>query len=211
MTDNPSKTPATVFLVVSDTDERSQLNSWLAHSGSNIRAYQSAGEFLLDRPDMTDSIVVADFRLPGMTGVDLFEYLHHVHPSVSVVFIADRTDALAVIRNTMAEFLIRPVHPEKLRETITRVFNGEELDKSELQSDLGQITDREYAFFFPNTSFTANQAATSPPDWLPAPGPSKPIEPGSWTKLAPMICRIWFESFGQRIRTDQLIWPTIQL
>ena len=147
MTDNPSKTPATVFLVVCDTDERSELNSQLTHSRFRVRAYQSAGEFLLDRPDLTDSIVVADFRLPGMTGVDLYEYLQNVQPPVPVVFVTDRTDVLSVIRNTLAEFLIRPVDPEKLRETVIRVYNGEEIDKSELQSAFGQITDSEYAFF----------------------------------------------------------------
>lgn len=146
MTGDPSKTPAAVFLILMEDEERDQIRIQLTRSGIRVHSYQTVREFLLDRQNLTDSVVLTEFRLPGMTGIDLFDFLRNLQPPVPVVLIAEQTDAPAVIRKSSAEFLIRPVDGRQLKEAVLRAANGEEIDRSELQSAFASITDSEYEF-----------------------------------------------------------------
>lgn len=68
-------------------------------------------------------IVVADMRMPGMTGVDLISEIRKRHPQTSRVILSGVRDQEEIARCLGAthQFIPKPVDLETLRETVTRI------------------------------------------------------------------------------------------
>jgi len=101
--------PPTVFVVDDDDSVRKALKRLLSANGYQVMAYESAEDFLLaDRPHAQGCIVL-DIRLPGMSGLDLYEHLASSGRKYPIIFItaqdnpewqgrAAETDAIAYLR-----------------------------------------------------------------------------------------------------------------
>ncbi len=104
----PGKPPA-VFVVDDDDSVRKALKRLLSVNGYQVMTFESAEDFLLaDRPHAQGCIVL-DIRLPGMSGLDLYEHLASSGRKYPIIFItaqdnpqwqrrAAETDAIAYLR-----------------------------------------------------------------------------------------------------------------
>ena len=100
-----------VYVVEDDESMRRALGRLLRSAGLEVAAFASALEFL-DRSRPGGACLVADVRMPGMTGLELQQHLASTRPGLPVVVITGhgnerlRQEALA---GGAAAFLDKPV------------------------------------------------------------------------------------------------------
>ncbi|HZG87767.1 response regulator [Paenibacillus sp.] len=77
-------------------------------------------------------IVVADIRMPGMSGIELAEYVQREHPGIKVVILtgfADFAYAQSAIRYGVIDFIVKTNPIPKLKEAIGRAIDRIEADR----------------------------------------------------------------------------------
>lgn len=107
---------ATVFVVDDDLSVRRSLTRLLASAGYEVVSCASAEEFLgldLVRP----ACLVTDVRMPGMTGLDLFEAVRASGLDLPIILSSGDADAATAAHaraNGAVRFLAKPFDPEEL-------------------------------------------------------------------------------------------------
>lgn len=82
MTTNASKTTGRVLIVDDDPDTRDAIVQALDFSGFDVFGVRS-GKIALDvLPNSNVEVVIADWAMPGMNGIELIEKVHLAHPHV---------------------------------------------------------------------------------------------------------------------------------
>src|SRR3954469_354088 len=116
--DNPSMGGASSQLIaIVDDDElmRGALQGLLKEAGFSTRAFPSAEEFLTSgQPDRT-ACLIADIRMPGMSGIDLQARLNADQIKIPIIFITAHGDArlrMQAMRAGAVEFLAKPFDDE---------------------------------------------------------------------------------------------------
>lgn len=110
-----------VFLADDDEDVRDALGLLLRTAGFTVETYPSALAFLV-RPDQAAAgCLVADVRMPGLSGLQLLERLVAEGDRLPVVVITGHGDVAAcrrAFRNGAVDFLTKPVDEQALIEAI---------------------------------------------------------------------------------------------
>jgi len=111
-----------VVAIVDDDDAvRVALEGLLRSAGLTARAYESAEEFIRSGQQTQTSCLIADIRMPGMSGLELQARLNSENCRVPIVFITAHGDAqmrLQALRAGAVEFLAKPFNDEVLLETV---------------------------------------------------------------------------------------------
>ena len=138
----------TVFIVDDDASVRDSLALMLGLSGYRTAAFADAEGFL--RACRADWVgcVVADLRLPGMTGVELQAELRrqaHTLPFIIITAHGDVPTARAAFHANAVDFLEKPFDHAQLRAAIDRAFSSEErrLQRAAEAVRLAMLTARE--------------------------------------------------------------------
>ena len=98
----------------------------LEEVGHEVAIAQSPHEALARFQSEAYDIVVTDFRMPQMSGVDLIRDLRAVNPKVPIVLISGFTDALGLDEETTgADAVIQKSHSEvpQLVRAVSRLLN----------------------------------------------------------------------------------------
>jgi RNA polymerase sigma factor (sigma-70 family) len=107
----PEEPDQSIFIVDDDEALRDSLVWLLESSGYQVCAYESAEVFLdAYRPEMTGCLVL-DVRMPGMSGLELFEELRRRHCTLPVIFITGHGDvpmAVAAVKRGAVDFIEKP-------------------------------------------------------------------------------------------------------
>jgi FixJ family two-component response regulator len=137
-----------VFIVEDDVSVRDSLALMLGLSGHRTAVFRDAEAFLRAwQPDWA-GCVVADLRLPGMTGIELQAELHRRGSALPVIIITAHGDvpsARAAFHASAVDFLEKPFDHAQLRAVIERAFSqeGRRLQRAAEQSRLAVLTARE--------------------------------------------------------------------
>lgn len=149
---------ATVFIVDDDAGVREAL-AWLLRSRRLLSAtYAGAGEFeaMLAggfRPAQPCCLLL-DVRMPGMSGIALFEKLAQrgLEQAMPVIFLTGHADvptAVDMVKRGAFDFCEKPFSDNALVDRIEEALRRSEQvlaalrDKARLQTRLGELTDRE--------------------------------------------------------------------
>lgn len=107
----PEEPDQSIFIVDDDEALRDSLVWLLESSGYHVYAYESAEVFLdAYRCEMTGCLVL-DVRMPGMSGLELFEELRRRHCTLPVIFITGHGDvpmAVAAVKRGAVDFIEKP-------------------------------------------------------------------------------------------------------
>lgn len=115
----------TVYIVDDDPDMRDSLGWLLETVGLRALAYASAEEFAREYREDGPACLVLDVRMPGWSGLDLFEDLRAEGSSMPVLFITAHADvpmAVRAMKSGAAEFLEKPFNGQVLLEKIQRAL-----------------------------------------------------------------------------------------
>lgn len=150
---DPSLTKAVVFVVDDDQAMRNSLK-WLIESvGVQVESFASADEFLAQYQPGRAGCLVLDVRMPGMSGLDLQEYLLEKNIHIPVVIITGHGDvpmAVRAMKGGAIDFIEKPFNDEVLLDAIRRAIAYEEQQRSQhvenlhIQERLSHLTPREH-------------------------------------------------------------------
>src|SRR5467141_3247776 len=121
---SPMVTQAKARLVaIVDDDElmRGALQGLLKFAGLPAQAFASAEEFLKSGQQNHTACLIADIRMPGMSGLDLQAKLNAEKCRIPIIFITAHGDAqmrMHALRAGAVEFLSKPFNDEALLETV---------------------------------------------------------------------------------------------
>jgi FixJ family two-component response regulator len=111
------------FVAIVDDDDlmRGALQGLLKASELRVRAFASAEEFLNWQDHGHAACLIADIRMPGMSGLDLQARLNAEQIRIPTIFITAHCDArmrMQAMRAGAVEFLEKPFDDEVLLESV---------------------------------------------------------------------------------------------
>jgi FixJ family two-component response regulator len=114
--------PATIHIVDDDEELRRSLTRLLCAEGYEVRAYASAGSFLLAPPtERGPACVLLDLEMPGPSGLELQQALQRQPLAPPVVFLSGRGNVSSGVQAMKAgavDFLEKPVEPAALLDAV---------------------------------------------------------------------------------------------
>lgn len=114
-----------VFLIDDEAGVRQALASMLSTYDFAVEAFASADAFLAAHGNVDGGCVVADVRMPGMSGLDLQRELARRGSPLPVVLVTGHGDipmAVAALKAGAQDFLEKPVDDEALVAAIQRAL-----------------------------------------------------------------------------------------
>jgi FixJ family two-component response regulator len=113
----------TRIIAIVDDDEsvRFALKGMMKSVGLPAQAFASAEDFLNSGLLRQTACLIADIRMPGMSGLDLQNKLNAEHCRIPTIFITAHGDAklrLQALRGGAVEFLAKPFDDEVLLENV---------------------------------------------------------------------------------------------
>jgi RNA polymerase sigma factor (sigma-70 family) len=147
-----SHAPPTVFVVDDDASTRELLVWLMKRNMLAVEAFPDARAFLdayvTDRP----GCLVLDLDMPGMSGLDLQEYLNGQGLLLPVIFLSGRADvpnAVRAVREGAVDFIEKPFDYKRVVERIQESLARDASSRAVRQRKriackrLGQLTQRE--------------------------------------------------------------------
>jgi RNA polymerase sigma factor (sigma-70 family) len=127
--------PTPVVRVVDDDEAfRTAITRLLKAGGYDVRAYSSAGDFLLEEEESRPGCVVLDLKMPAPDGLELQSAIARRGNPLPIVFLTAHGDIAASVRamkNGAEDFLTKPVKKEALFAAIEAALARDERSRVE--------------------------------------------------------------------------------
>jgi FixJ family two-component response regulator len=110
-----------VAVVEDDKSYRGAVQRLLKSAGFSARSFASAEDFLNSGQQHETGCLIADIRMPGMSGLDLQSKLNSDHCPIPTIFITAHGDEkmrLQAMRGGAVKFLAKPFDGEVLLEAV---------------------------------------------------------------------------------------------
>lgn len=111
----------TVFVVDDDQAVAESLRALLRSVDIPVKTYPSAQAFIDDSASSKTGCLVLDVRMPGMSGLQLQEYLEARNITIPIIFITGHGDVPMAVRAVKAgalDFLEKPFHDQDLLDRV---------------------------------------------------------------------------------------------
>jgi two-component system, NtrC family, response regulator AtoC len=115
-----------VLLVDDDEDTRTLLEESLRRRSFNVHAVASAQECLEWVRNHDVDVVVTDFQMPGLSGLDLCEQLRQRHPNLLAIMLTGMGTydiAISAVRAGVYDYVTKPVKVDQLVLVLERAFD----------------------------------------------------------------------------------------
>lgn len=124
MADSPNK----IVAVIDDHRYlRESIKDLLEASGYDSALYDSADSFLSEKGYSAVDCILADVRMPGMSGVEMLQALNRMPSHPPVIIMTAHGDAeieSAVLQEGAVAFLRKPVNADLLMSWLERAIEG---------------------------------------------------------------------------------------
>ena len=110
-----------VAILDDDDSVRGALQGLLKAVGLPAQAFASAEEFLQSGQQHLTACLIADIRMPGMSGLELQAQLNAEHCRIPIIFITAHGETkmrMQALRAGAVEFLTKPFNDEALLESV---------------------------------------------------------------------------------------------
>ena len=148
----PPSPPPTIFIVDDDPSARNGLLLLVRSAGWHGEAFASAREFMARPAFSGTGCVVLDVCLPGMTGLELRDWIAGQKIALPIVFLTGHGDVptgVDAMKKGAVDFLQKPVDDEALLQAIRRALERHEVaqlrcqELERIQTRLRRLTPRE--------------------------------------------------------------------
>lgn len=111
------------MVVIVDDDQliRDSLGGLMKEAGFSALTFASAEEFLNSGEEKRTACLIADIRMPGMSGLELQAKLNEAHQRIPIIFITAQGDEklrLQALRAGAVEFLTKPLDDQALLDCV---------------------------------------------------------------------------------------------
>lgn len=144
--------PLVVYVVDDDASIRDSLSLMLGLAGYSTRLFADAESLLVAFEEQWSGCVLADLRLPGMTGLELQARVRERGSNIPFIIITAHGDvpaARAAFRAHAVDFIEKPFDEAQLRNAIDAAFAmeqqraGSDQDAQIIAEKLARLTSRE--------------------------------------------------------------------
>jgi FixJ family two-component response regulator len=141
-----------VYVVDDDEPMRDSLVWLLESRGFQVEAYASAEAFLARLHDEMYGCLVLDVRMPGMSGLELFERLQARGVTLPVIFVTGHGDvpmAVSAVKKGAVDFIEKPFNDEEMLRLVEQCLESDRAQRAsrrlreEVQRRIASLTDRE--------------------------------------------------------------------
>jgi two-component system response regulator FixJ len=149
---SPSESKPLVYIVDDDRAVRDSLSLLLSSVGIDNVAFESATEFLAQMSQDRVACLVADIRMPGMSGLELQRELNARRIELPIIFITGHGDvpmAVGAMKAGAMDFLTKPFRDQELLDRVnsalgsaTEKFSGQQ-QVLEVRARYESLTPRE--------------------------------------------------------------------
>ena len=117
------------MIVIVDDDElvRDSLNGLMKAAGFSALTFASAEEFLNSGQQERTACLIADIRMPGMSGLELQSRLSRDNLRIPIIFITAQGDEkmrMQALRAGAVEFLAKPFDDDVLLDSVRAALNS---------------------------------------------------------------------------------------
>lgn len=133
-----------IHVVDDDASLRTALARLLGAAGFAVATYDCAASFMAAPPADSPGCILLDVNMPGLSGLQLQDYLLSIHSPLPVVFLTGEGDIAMSVRAIKAgaeDFLSKPVASADLFDAIERAVRRYEQHAS-LQGELREMARR---------------------------------------------------------------------
>jgi len=146
--------PSDVTVHVIDDDQAAleSLEFLLRTAGINVKAHESAVDFLKGAAEIKSGCIVTDVRMPEITGIDLLKKLKDLKVDVPVILVTGHGDvplAVEAMKIGAADFLEKPFDDEILLQAVRSACNRQgskdkhQAQRAEIDGRLAALSNRE--------------------------------------------------------------------
>jgi len=144
--------PSAIYIVDDDEAVRDSLRWLLEANGYRVYSFAAAEDFLASYHVDHVGVLIADVRMPGMSGLELQEELIRRQWALPIVFITGHGDvpmAVSTMKKGAVDFLEKPFNETELRSVVARMLQQalerarEERARKMQQAVLDRLTSRE--------------------------------------------------------------------
>lgn len=141
-----------VYIVDDDEPMRDSLQWLLESQGFAVTAFASAEDFLAACSDGTAGCIVLDVRMPGMSGLELYEKLNARRCTLPVIFITGHGDvpmAVSALKKGAVDFIEKPFGDQDMLRLIVQCLELDRANRARQQEAaaaaqrLANLTERE--------------------------------------------------------------------
>jgi FixJ family two-component response regulator len=145
-----------VYVVDDDPSVGKALERLMRSAGHEVRTFASALDFLDGMKLEAPACLVLDVSMPGLTGLELQEYLAEKEILLPIVFITGYgtvPDSVKAMKAGAVDFLQKPFSDRELLDAISRAIERYHRAKQdhehlkEIRERMGTLTPREYEVF----------------------------------------------------------------
>jgi FixJ family two-component response regulator len=142
----------TIFVVDDDLSFLTAVSRFLRAAGFDVRTYPSATTFLSDLTPDAQGCVIADLKMPGVSGLDLQNALRKSDSPIPVIFLTGHGDiptSVQAMRHGAEDFLTKRAPKEALLDAVKRALardaqaRDERERRRELRARFEALTPRE--------------------------------------------------------------------
>ena len=147
-----SETTPIVHVVDDDASFLTAISRLLRANGFSVKTYSSAHEFLAQRDADTPGCVLADLRMPQMSGLDLQTALAQTPNPLPILFLTGHGDipsTVRAMRDGAEDFLEKTAPKKKLIDAVTHALSRDSQEREvrarrrELRTRFDTLTERE--------------------------------------------------------------------
>ena len=141
-----------IYIIDDDEAMRDSLVWLLESQGLAVSSYAAAEDFLAACGEEMAGCIVLDVRMPGMSGLELYEKLNARRCSLPVIFITGHGDvpmAVSALKKGAVDFIEKPFNDKELLRVIgeclerERTTRAQRLREGEAGRRLASLTERE--------------------------------------------------------------------
>lgn len=128
-----------ILIVDDDPSFNAMLTAFLSKQAYEVSSAHSSSSALAELKKNTIDLVLTDFKLPDIDGLELIRRIKVDNPAMPVILITNYSDIRTAVRSIKLgayEFVTKPVNPDELLITVQKALQGASpaADKVEAQS-----------------------------------------------------------------------------
>lgn len=111
-----------ILIVDDDSDTLLVLQDRLESFGYRVTVVSNARSAVQEVQGAGYALVMMDVRMPGMDGIEALHQIRTIRPNMPVIMItSSEGNAARVLAEGANAYLLKPIDPEKLKETVKRL------------------------------------------------------------------------------------------
>ncbi|MCO6360956.1 sigma-54-dependent transcriptional regulator [Roseivirga pacifica] len=127
--------PQTILVVDDDPSFNNMLSAFLKRNNFHVNSVFSSASALASLSQQTPDLVLTDFKLPDMDGLELMREIKDRAPNASMILMTNYSDVRTAVKSIQLgafEFVTKPVNPDELLLTVNAAL------KQSTKRDVGQ-------------------------------------------------------------------------